>query len=99
MCFRNFTAPLWNIFAGNLLFLICSLFYLVWWVVSYQPNSSNNSSGGLYITIASITGFSAIFLISVGINSLSQESKRLPPNEQNLTIYIIIFLFHLSINQ
>ena len=73
-CFRNFTAPLWEIFAGNLLLLFCSLFYLAWWVVSYRPNSS----GGFYLTAAFITGFAAIALMSVGINSLSQDSKGLP---------------------
>jgi hypothetical protein len=77
-CFRSFTAPLWEIFAGNLLLLICSLFYLAWWVVSYRPNSSGGSAGGFYITAAFITGFAAIALMSAGIDSLSQDSKGLP---------------------
>jgi hypothetical protein len=77
-CFSNFTAPLWKIFAGNLLLLFCSLFYLAWWVVSYRPNSSGGSAGGFYITAAFITGFAAIALMSGGINSLSQDSKGLP---------------------
>ena len=76
--FRSFTAPLWEIFAGNLLLLICSLFYLAWWVVSYRPNSSGGPAGGLYITAAFITGIAAITLMSVGINSLSQDAKGFP---------------------
>ena len=76
--FRDFTAPLWEIFAGNLLLLFCSLFYLAWWVVSFRPNSSGGPAGGLYITAAFITGAAAIALLSVGINSLSQDSKGLP---------------------
>ena len=78
ICFRNFTAPLWEIFAGNLLLLFCSLFYLAWWVVSFRPNSSGGSAGGFYITAAFITGVAAIALMSGGINSLSQDSKGLP---------------------
>jgi hypothetical protein len=70
-CFRSFTAPLWEIFAGNLLLLFCVLFYFAWWVVSYRQNSS----GGFYITAAFITGVAAIALMSDGINSLSQDSK------------------------
>jgi hypothetical protein len=77
-CFRNFTAPLWEIFAGNLLLLFCSLFYLAWWVVSYRPNSSGGSAGGFYIAAAFLTGFAAIALMSGGIGSLSQDSKGLP---------------------
>jgi len=76
--FHNFTVPLWEIFSGNLLFLFCSLFYLIWWVVSFRPNSSGGTAGVLCITAAFITGIAAIALMSVGINSLSLNSKGLP---------------------
>ena len=78
-CFHDFTAPLWEIFIGNLLLLLCSLFYLIWWVVSYRPNSNGMSvTGGLYITVAFITGITAVALMSYGINSLSSYSNGLP---------------------
>ncbi len=77
-CFRNFIAPLWEIFAGNLLLLFCGLFYLSWWIISYRPNSSGGSAGGFYIMAAFITGVAAIVLMSGGINSLSQDSRCLP---------------------
>jgi hypothetical protein len=77
-CFRSFNAPLWEIFAGNLLLLVCSLFYLAWWVVSYRPNSSGGPAGGFYITAAFITGAAAMALMSYGINALSEDSKVLP---------------------
>jgi hypothetical protein len=77
-CFRNFTVPLWEIFAGNLLLLFCTLFYLAWWVVSYRPNSSGGSVGVFCITAAFITGFAAIALMSGGISPLSQDSKGVP---------------------
>ena len=76
--FHDFTAPLWEIFTGNLLLLFCSLFYLIWWVVYFRPNSSGGSAGVFYITAAFITGVAAIALMSGGINSLSQDSKSLP---------------------
>lgn len=79
ICFRNFTTPLWEIFVGNLLLLFCSLFYLAWWIVSYGPDSSDRSAaGGFYIAAAFITGISACVLMSVGIYSLSHDSKGLP---------------------
>src|SRR5665648_646292 len=78
ICFRSFTAPLWEIFTGNLLLLFCSLCYLAWWVVSFNPNSSGGSAGMFYIAAAFITGVAAIFLTSSGIKWLSQDSKGLP---------------------
>ncbi len=77
-CFRHFTAPLREIFAGNLLLLLCSLFYLAWWAVSCRPNSSGGSAGVFWITAAFITGIAATGLMSVGINSISDVSKALP---------------------
>jgi hypothetical protein len=76
--FHNFTTPIWEIFAGNLLLLFCSLFYLVWWVFFLKPNSSGGSAGVFYITAAFITGTAGIALMSGGINLLSQVSNSLP---------------------
>lgn len=74
-CFRTFTPPLCEIFSGNLLLLICTLFYLAWWAVSFRPNSSGSSAGVFYIAIAFATGLAGIALMSGGINTLSPESK------------------------
>jgi hypothetical protein len=78
-CFHKFTAPLWEIFIGNLLLLICTLFYLIWWVVSCRPDSNGMSAaGGLYIAVAFITGIAAIVLMLYGISSLYPDSNGLP---------------------
>src|SRR5689334_22362556 len=95
MSLRYFTAPLWEIFAGNLLLLLCSLFYLAWWIVSFRPNSPGGSAGGLYITAAFITGVVAIALMFVSINSLSQDSKGLPVRFILLScvaLFLLLFL-------
>jgi len=78
MLFRNFNVPLWEIFAGNMLLLFCSLFYLAWWVVTFRPNSSGGPVGVFYIVAAFITGIVAIVLMSGGISSLSQSSESIP---------------------
>lgn len=81
--FSGFTPPLWEIFEGNLLLLICSLFYLAWWFVSFKPNLSvkQNPSGGLagilYLVATLITGVGGIALTSSGIMWLSQDSRGL----------------------
>ena len=77
--FHNFTPPLWEIFAGNLLLLFCSLFYLAWWVVAFRPNASEKSSTGtICITAAFITGIAAIALMSGGIRALSSSANGVP---------------------
>ena len=78
ICFQNFTASLWKVFSGNLLLLFCSLFYLIWWVVSFRPDSSGGPAGMFCIAAAFITGIAAIVLLAAGINSLSHNSKGLP---------------------
>jgi len=81
-CFHNFTAPVWQIFAGNLLLFICSLFYIVWWVVCFKPDASGKAAGGssgmIFLTGAFISGIAAIVLMSGGINTLSKNAKSVP---------------------
>lgn len=61
-------------FAGNFLLLLCSLFYLAWWAVSFRPNQPGGSSGGLWLAAAFITGIAGLGLMSAGIGSLSRDS-------------------------
>lgn len=89
--FHNFTNSLWEIFSGNLLLLLCSLFYLAWWIVSFRPDSTGWSGGSICITAAFITGFAAIVLLSAGISSLSQNSKG-PPVKFILIGGAVLFL-------
>ncbi len=72
--FRNFTLAHWKLFAGNFLLLLCSLFYLAWWAVSFRPNQPGGSSGGLWLAAAFITGIAGLGLMSAGIGSLSRDS-------------------------
>jgi hypothetical protein len=78
MFFQNFTPSRWEVFSGNLLLLFCSLFYLIWWVVTFRPHASGGPVGTFCITAAFITGIAAIVLLSLGISSLSQDSTGLP---------------------
>lgn len=76
--FRSFTFPLWEMFAGNLLLLLCSLLYLAWWALSFRPNSPGGAAGTACIIAAFITGCLAIGLMANGIQSLSEESTGVP---------------------
>jgi len=81
-CFHNFTVPVWQIFSGNLMLFICSIFYLVWWVVCFGPNASGKAAGGsagvICLTGAFISGIAAIVMMSGGIITLSKDAKSVP---------------------
>jgi hypothetical protein len=77
MSLRSFTGPLWSVFAGNLLLLVCIIFYLVWWIVTFRPNSAGGGLMGAFSLLAAfVTGIIAIVLLSNGINLISQDSVR-----------------------
>ena len=73
-CFHDFTAPLWELFAGNALLLICSLFYLAWWAVAFRPGSTGKMAGAGFIALAFFTGLGAVALICLAVGALSQHS-------------------------
>lgn len=95
--FRNFSAPLWGIFGGNLLLFVASLFYLAWWWFSFRSNVSS-AGAGFFIAAAMLTGMAGIVLMSGGINSLSQESKGLPVRYL-LIGAVILFVILLAVTQ
>jgi len=78
--FRNFSSPLWQLFAGKLLLLFCSIFYLAWWIISFRPDSTGEGRpvGTFCIAAALITGITAIALMAFSITSLSGNSKSIP---------------------
>ena len=93
--FRDSSIPLWKIFGGNLLLFIAILFYIAWWVVTFQPNrTSRTTAAGFFIALAFLPGVVAILILFSGVSSLSQAGKGFP------VIYIllgaVVFLQHSS---
>jgi hypothetical protein len=78
-CFRDFTAPLWEIFVGDLLMFAVIVFYIAWWTISFRPNGDGKTTGaGFLIGIALFAGVAAIALLFIGINALSSIGKGVP---------------------
>lgn len=100
--FRSFTPAIRELFFGNLFLLLCSLFYLAWWILCFHPHSSGGTGGAVCLTIAFGTGIAAVVLMSLGIYSLSQDSKGLPIGYilfGGILLYVIllmvtVLLFH-----
>lgn len=77
--FHGFSAPLWELFAGNALFLGCSLLYLAWWAVSFRPGASGfGPVGGVCLAGAFLTGFAALYLLGRGVAGLAPRSHGVP---------------------
>ena len=75
--FRNFTAPLWGTFIGNLLFFFTSVFYILWWTAVNRSDSGGNGAG-IFLAGACFTGIAAIVILAGCMNALSREGKGLP---------------------
>lgn len=76
--FHDFTAPIWEIFYGNLLLFLCSMFYLIWWTVTFRPGAGGGTFGTLCLVAACVSGIAAIALASSGIGALAPDSKGVP---------------------
>lgn len=59
--FNQFTRNEWQIFIGNTLMAVTSLFYILWWRTSFQ----DASAGGAFISLAILTGLVSVALIAV----------------------------------
>jgi hypothetical protein len=74
--FRDFTVPLWRIFGGNLLMIVTIMCYIVWWTVTFRPNSTGKTAwAGFLITLALLTGLASIAILFSGTELLSQAGK------------------------
>ena len=59
--FNQFTRNEWQIFIGNALMAVTSLFYILWWRTSFR----DASAGGAFISLAILTGLASVALIAV----------------------------------
>ena len=55
-----------QIFIGNILFVICCVFYLAWWILAFKPSGGVAKTGWLLVP-AGISGLLGMFLILLGI--------------------------------
>ena len=50
--FQNFTTQIREIFYGNLLMVICSIFYLIWWGITFRPGAGGTIT---YVILLAVT--------------------------------------------
>jgi hypothetical protein len=62
---------------GELLLVVCSLCYLLWWTITFRPSVRTPSGGGLFLAGAVLGGLGGLVLLTVGIAALLPKAS--PP--------------------
>lgn len=74
-----FSFPEKQIFAGNLLLIVCCAFYLAWWVLAFKPSGAvGGFKSGWLLIPAFLAGLAAIFLAVGGMTSVSLRARLFP---------------------
>ena len=55
---------------GEVLLVVCSLCYLVWWTITFRPSVRTPPGGGLFLAGAVLGGLGGLVLLAVGIAAL-----------------------------
>lgn len=83
-----------KLFAGQILLILCCLFYLIWWSVSYRPGISvSRGSGfrGLLLMITALCGVTGMALSVAGANHLPGSSARRLSGTFILTAGVVLY--------
>ena len=60
---------------GELLLVVCSLCYLVWWTITYRPSVPTPPGGGPFLAGAVLGGLGGLILLAVGIAAVSPKAS------------------------
>jgi hypothetical protein len=63
-----------KITVGQILLIICCIFYLVFWSISYKPDQTVNRGAGLsglFLLITAVCGITGVFFSVQGVNSIT----------------------------
>src|SRR5438094_9013870 len=60
---------------GEVLLVVCSVSYLVWWTITFRPSGRTPSGGGPFLAGAVLGGLAGLVLLSVGIAVLLSRAS------------------------
>jgi hypothetical protein len=60
---------------GELLLVVCSLCYLVWWTITYKPPARTSPGGALFLAGAMLGGLGGLLLLIIGIAALLPKAS------------------------
>lgn len=67
-----------KVITGQILLVVCCIFYLIWWSISYRPGVTVNRAGGIngiLLLITALCGISGLVLSIYGANALPTVSR------------------------
>jgi hypothetical protein len=68
-----------QIFAGNIMVVLCCAFYLTWWLLVFRPAGENDGAKTNMLLIpAVLAGLVGVFLILRGINTVTSGKQLVP---------------------
>jgi len=75
MSIHNFDLSIKQISLGNILLIICCVFYLSWWLVAFKPEgTAHGVKTGLLLVPAFAAGIAAVILAVKGISSSPEDA-------------------------
>ncbi len=63
------------IVTGEVLLVVCSVSYLVWWTITFRPSAQTPTGGGLFLVGAVLFGLGGLVLLGVGIAALLPKAS------------------------
>ncbi|MCL2492610.1 MAG: hypothetical protein FWF33_01030 [Clostridiales bacterium] len=73
----NFPIPAKTIFYGNILLVVCCIFYLIWWLLAFRPVNPVSGTGWLLLP-AAIAGLASVICITRGISAFGARDVLIP---------------------
>lgn len=84
-----------DILGGHALLIICIIFYLVWWCITFKPGGSSTLFGNTCIVLAFVSGAAGVLLNSHGISIRENASAGMPGAYiliGGAVVYVVLFL-------
>jgi hypothetical protein len=60
---------------GEVLLVVCSVSYLVWWTITFRPSGRTPPGGGLFLSGAVLAGLGGLVLLGIGIAALLPKAS------------------------
>ena len=86
-----------GLFVGNLLLIICCVFYLAWWIIAFKPYGAvRGMASGWLLFPAALTGLAAIFVL-IHAFRVAETDRSLVPGTLLMITGVVAYFILLAI--
>ena len=79
---------------GNILLILCCVFYLAWWVVAFKPvGAVKGFKSGWLLIPAAILGLGSVIMICQGVSATEKEAMLIPASwivTAGVILYVVL---------